>query len=195
MKLSDKFYKHAAVILLITATLMLIPLIAMQFTNEVDWSLFDFLVAGTLLFGTGITYELLASQVNATIYRIAVGVAVGTSLLLIWVNLAVGILGSENNPANLMYGGVIAIGFIGAIIARLHPKGMSSTLFAMAFVQMLVPVIALLILKPQSDSIEAFLSTWHDKGIFGVFGVNVFFAILFAGSALLFRHAATKDKI
>lgn len=194
MKLSGKLYKQAAVILLITACLLLIPLIAMQFTGEVDWSLFDFLVAGTLLFGTGITYVLIASQVNGAVYRIAVGLAIGASLLLIWTNLAVGILGSENNPANLMYGGVLAAGFLGAIIARLQPKGMSVTLFAMAFVQILVPIIALIIMKPQSASIEEFLYTWHNKGVIGVFGVTAFFATLFAGSALLFRQAAEKDK-
>jgi hypothetical protein len=51
-------------------------------------------------------------------YRAAVGVAIAAAFILVWMNLAVGIIGSEDNPANLMYGGVLAIGIIGAVIAR-----------------------------------------------------------------------------
>ncbi len=50
-------------------------------------------------------------------YRFAVGVALAAAFLLVWMNLAVGLIGSEDNPANLMYFGVLAVGFIGAIIA------------------------------------------------------------------------------
>jgi hypothetical protein len=46
------------------------------------------------------------------------------------MNLAVGIIGSEDNPANLMYGGVLAVGIIGAIIARFEPHGMARALVA-----------------------------------------------------------------
>ena len=117
-------------------------------------------------------------------YRAAVGVALATALILVWMNLAVGLIGSEDNPANLLYVGVLAVGFIGAIIARFRPHGMAHAMFATAIAQVLVPVIALIIWKPQVTSVEAFL------GMLGVFGVNAFFVMLFVGSALLFRYAA-----
>jgi hypothetical protein len=113
------------------ALLLMIPFIAMLFNTGVNWSPFDFLIAGVLLFGTGLTYELISRKSSNTTFRIAVGLAVMASLMLIWINLAVGIIGSENNPINLMYGGVLAVGFIGAIISRLQARGLSITLFSM----------------------------------------------------------------
>ena len=77
-------------------------------------------------------------------YRAAVGVALAAAFILVWVNLAVGIIGSEDNPANVMYGGVLAVGIIGAIIARFQPHGMARALVATALAQALVAVIALI---------------------------------------------------
>lgn len=174
--------KNIIRIALATALLLLVPLVAMQFSDEVDWSLSDFVVAGALLFGSGLTYELIARKAGSKAYRVAVGLAVATALILVWLNLAVGIIGSEDNPANLMYLGVLAVGVIGAIIARLRPHGMARTLFAMALAQALVPMIALMIWKPQV--------TLEPPGVLGVFVLNACFVMLFVGSALLFRRAS-----
>jgi hypothetical protein len=135
--------------------------------------------------GAVIAYKV--TKTHGTAYRAAVGVAFVTAFLLAWSNLAVGVIGSEDNPANLMYIGVLAVGIIGAIIARLRPRGMARALFATALTQALVPVVALIIWKPQVTSVEAFL------GVLGVFGVNAFFVALFVGSALLFRHAGREQ--
>lgn len=81
-------------ILLIAVLILLIPLIAMQFSSEWDWSLFDFLVMGTLLLGTGLMCELVLRQVKKTAYRVAVIVGILGALLLIWAELAVGIFGT-----------------------------------------------------------------------------------------------------
>ena len=81
-------------IVLTVVLLLLIPLIAMQFTDEVNWSLFDFIVAGVLLLGTGLMCELVMRKVNKIEYRIAICVAILAALLLIWVELAVGIFGT-----------------------------------------------------------------------------------------------------
>jgi len=70
-------------------------------------------------------------------YRFAVGVALTTAFILLWVNGAVGIIGDESNDANIMYFGVLAVGFIGAIIARFRPLGMARALYAMALAQVL----------------------------------------------------------
>ena len=107
---------------LVTGLLLLVPLVAMQFTDEVRWNLADFVVAGALLFGAGATYQLLAARTDNLAYRAAVGVAVGATLMLVWANLAVGLIGSEDNPANLMYLGVLAVGIIGALVARFDAR-------------------------------------------------------------------------
>jgi uncharacterized membrane protein len=117
---------------LATALLLLVPLVAMQFTDEVRWDLADFVVAGALLFGADLTYQLLARRTDNLAYRVAVAVAVLAALVLVWANLAVGLIGSEDNPANLMYLGVLAVGIVGAVAARFQPRGMARALFAMA---------------------------------------------------------------
>ncbi|MEP0873128.1 hypothetical protein NDA01_25535 [Trichocoleus desertorum AS-A10] len=169
-----------------TAFILLMPLIAMLFTNQVVWDLTDFIVAGTLIFGTGLAYELVARKGGTMAYRVAVGIALAAAFLLVWMNLAVGIIGSEDNPINLMYFGVVAIGILGATIARLRPRGMARTLFATALAQALVPAIALIIKKPQVTSVEA------SMGVLGVLGLNAFFVMMFIGSALLFRRSRVR---
>ncbi len=167
----------------LTAFILLLPLLAMLFTNQVVWDLTDFIVAGALIFGTGLAYELVARKGGTMAYRVAVGIALAAAFLLVWMNLAVGIIGSEDNPVNLMYFGVLAIGILGATLARLRPQGMVRALFATALAQALVPVIALIINKPQVSSVEA------SMGVLGVLGLNAFFVMMFIGSALLFQRS------
>ena len=78
-------------IALVTGLILLIPLIAMQFKDDVVWTLSDFIVMGTLLFGSGSLFVLVARKVNKK-YRTAVGIAFFVALLLMWVHLAVGIV-------------------------------------------------------------------------------------------------------
>ena len=177
-------HKKIIRIAFVTALLLLVPLVAMQITNEVAWGPLDFAVAGALLFGSGLTYELVARKAGHTAYRAAVGIAVATALILVWVNLAVGLIGAEGNPANLLYGGVLAIGIIGAAIANFRSRGMTYALLAMAGAQALVPVIALFIWKPQTPF-------WGAAGMLGVMTVNGVFVLLFVLSALLFERAAS----
>lgn len=165
---------------LATICLLSVPLIAMQYTNEVNWTSFDFIFAGTLIFGTGLLFELARERAAGnTAYKVATGLALTAAFLLVWVNGAVGLIGNEDNPVNLMYFGVLAVGIVGTIMARLKPPGMARALFAMAIAQMLVPMIALIAAKPQTIT--------EPPGIVGVFILNTFFAMMFAGSALLFR--------
>ena len=180
-------YRSVVGVALATALILLVPLLAMPFTDEVVWTLFDFAFAGALIFGTGLTYQLVARKGGNIAYRFAVGVALAAAFILVWATGAVGIIGSEDNPANLLYGGVLAVGIAGAIIARLQPPGMARVLFTMALAQALVPFIALIIWKPQVTSVEAFL------GILGVLALNGFFVALFVGSALLFRYAGREQ--
>jgi hypothetical protein len=81
-------------IVLAVALLLLIPLIAMQFTNEVKWSPGDFLIMGVLLLGTGITCDFVLRKVKKIEYRVAICAAVLVAFLLVWAELAVGIFGT-----------------------------------------------------------------------------------------------------
>lgn len=75
----------------IATLLLLLPLVAMQFTHEVDWQLSDFIVAGVLLFGTGVLCEYIFRKVPAKGTRILLLVSLLVLLLLVWAALAVGI--------------------------------------------------------------------------------------------------------
>jgi hypothetical protein len=161
------------------ALLLLLPLFAMQVTDQVVWDAADFAFFGALLVGAGVTYELAAKKTGNTAYRAAVGVALAAAFILVWVNLAVGVIGTERDDANLMYGGVLAVGIIGAIIARFQPDGMARALFATALAQALVAVIAVL---------AGLGSPWSGPG--EILFLNGFFVALFVGSAWLFRKAA-----
>lgn len=74
--------------------LLLIPLIAMQFTKEVDWNIFDFLIMGILLSGTGFLCELVLRKAKSTQSRILICGLVIFLFLLTWIELAVGIFGT-----------------------------------------------------------------------------------------------------
>jgi hypothetical protein len=176
-------YRSARGVALATAFILLVPLLAMQFTDEVAWGVFDFAVAGALLGGTGLIYQLAARKAGNIAYRAAVGVALAAALLLVWMNLAVGVIGEPDDLANMMYVGVLAIGIIGAGIARFRPNGMGRALLATAIAQALVAAIALIAGKHQLP-----LSSVSE-----ILGLNGLFVALFIGSAWLFRHAARKQ--
>ncbi|MDB5200491.1 MAG: rane protein [Chitinophagaceae bacterium] len=86
--------KRLTGIIVTVVLLMLIPLIAMQFTNEVKWTLPDFVVMGVLLLGTGLMCEFVMRKVNKIGNRIAIIAAILAALFLIWAELAVGIFGT-----------------------------------------------------------------------------------------------------
>lgn len=162
------------------AFLWLLLLVAMPFTTEVN--LVEIVAYGVILLAAAGTYELaLALRTRDSAYQIAAGVALAAAFLLGWVNGAVGIIGNEGQPANLMFSGVIAVGLVGALVTRFRPRGLSHVLIVVALAQALVPVIALII-WPQVS--------WGAAGMLGVFALDAFFVMLFAGSALLFRRAA-----
>ncbi len=160
------------------AFLLLLPLVAMQFTAEVDWDAADFIVIGAMLFAACGTVELAARLSRNTAYRAAVGVAVVAAFLLVWINLAVGIIGSENNPANLMFAGVLVVGIIGAVVARFQPRGMAQALVATAIAQASIGVIAL-------------FAGWGLEAVI----LPGCFAVLWLISAALFRKAAREQGI
>lgn len=183
MNADNTLLKSITIPAVVTGVLLLIPLIAMQFTDEVVWTAGDFIFAGLFLFGTGLTYMLTTRKSGSTAYRLAVGFSLFSGLFLIWTNGAVGIIGSEDNLINTFYYGVALVGIAGALLTRFKPDGMILTMFAMATGQALVAVTALVggyYQSPPSSVIE-------------IVGVNGFFITLFIVSALLFRQVAQQQ--
>lgn len=179
MNFNNKLIKHSLIFVLITIILLSIPLIAMQFTNEVKWTFFDFLVAGILLMGTGISFVLLANKAQNKTYKLAIGLTLGTALFMIWSNLAVGIIGDEDTPINILYLGVLGVGTIGSFISRFKPKGMSLTLILTAISQVIVIIIALF---------EGYGNTLNL--LRELLLVNGFFIVLWLGAAYLFKKSS-----
>ena len=167
----------------VPTVLLIAPAVAMQFTGEVQWSAFDFLFAGVLLYGAAGTADLTMRKSGSAAYRLGVGLAVLVSFLLIWVNGAVGVIGNEDNPANLMFLGIIAVAAAGSVIARFEARGMARAMTA-AFVlnlgiAMAVPVV-----------------NWgagDPPGTVGLMALIGGFAAMWGLSAALFAKAALRD--
>ncbi len=125
-------------------------------------------------------------------YRVASGLALAVAFVLFWLTAAVGIIG--DGPINLLYLGVLALGFAGAYFARLQPSGMALALIGTAIAQLLVPVIALVIWKAGGADLLTNPDSPHPPfhpGIMPVFGLNAVFVLLWCVSAGLFRKTAS----
>lgn len=179
MKTENSALRLAARPVLAAAVLLMVPLVAMRLTDQVAWTLADFVVMGALVVGTGVLYELAAMKAGSTMYRLAAGVALGTAFLLVWSILAVGYIGASGEPADLVFGGVLAVGLVGALLARFRPGGMARAMVAVAFAQAAVVAIAL-------------IAGLVDPGgyAYKILGITGIFVALWLGSAWLFRRAA-----
>jgi hypothetical protein len=164
---------------LITALILLIPLLGNHFVDGWNWPLRAFVLVGTLVFGIGLTYQLVTRNVDAIAYRAGVGITFVAAFVLVWGNFVQA--ADDVNPAAIMYLWVPLVGIIGAAIARLRPGGMALALFATAIAQASVLAIALIRNPP--------LTSWT-AAVWRGFGGNAFFVMVFVGSALLFRTAA-----
>lgn len=183
MNFNNKLVKHSLIVVLITIILLSIPLVAMQFTDEVKWTIFDFIIAGILLMGTGLSFVILSNKAHNIIYKIAIGLTLGTALFMIWSNLAVGIIGNEDNPINILYLGVLGVGVIGSFISRFKPNGMSLTLKLTALAQVFVVITALF--EGYGDTINELRE---------LLLVNGFFIVLWIGASLLFSKSSEEQK-
>lgn len=82
------------IILVTIALLLSIPYIAMQYTSEVNWDYSDFIAMGSLLLITGLSIEFVLRKVTTTKNRILICCAILLLFLIVWAELAVGILGT-----------------------------------------------------------------------------------------------------
>ena len=124
------------------AVALSLPLIAMQFTGEVAWTGSDFVVMGGMLGVVCLAFELSIRMARNSYYMLGAGLAAGTAFLITWSNLAVGIVGNENNPVNLLFFGIVAIALLGALMSRLQPRGLALTMLAAGVAQAATVVLA-----------------------------------------------------
>ena len=125
------------------ACLLLLPWVAMQFDAEgVHWTAGDFVVMGAMLLAVCITYEIAARLARNNAYIVASGLAAGGGFLMVWANLAVGIIGNENNPVNDLFFGVVAVPLLGALLVRLRPGPLVWVMVATAVAQVAVCLYA-----------------------------------------------------
>ncbi|RZJ85577.1 MAG: hypothetical protein EON88_26250 [Brevundimonas sp.] len=162
------------------AALLLLPAVAMRFTDEVNWTAFDFAAAGVLLVGPGLLIELVVWRARSWAYRAGAALALLASVLLVWVNGAVGIINAEGDPANLLFGAVLIVALVGALLAGFRARGMSRAMLAAAGVQAGVAVLAASLGWGVGDA----------AGLIAVVGSTVVFTAIWLGAAALFRRAA-----
>jgi len=115
-----------------------------------------------------------------TAYRQGVAVALAASLLQVWINLAVGIVGSNDNPVNQGFFGVVVTAAACAFVARFQPDGMARAMVAVAGVQALLAIAVATAPSTASDPM----------GAAGVLILSGFFGLLWLVSAALFYRSS-----
>jgi hypothetical protein len=142
------------------AFLLLLPAVAMRLTSEVEWDARDFVATGIMLAAACSICELAARVSSNCAYQAAAGVAVGTAFLIVWANLAVGMIGDEGNPFNLLFGGVLAVALTGSIVARFEPSGMVGAMALTAAAQIAAGAVGLSADPRGALTAMAFAAPW-----------------------------------
>lgn len=123
--------------------LLLLPALAMRLhAAGVDWSAGDFLVFGAMLAVACGLYEIAIRANGDRRYRMAAAIAVAAGFATVWANLAVGMVGSEGDPFNLLFAGVLLVAMAGALLAKLRAAGMARAMLAAGVAQALVATAA-----------------------------------------------------
>lgn len=168
---SSKAISRAA---LVALGLLMVPLVASQVVEGWNWPPRAFVLVYVLFFGTALAYQLIAKKMGSWTHRAAVGLALVTGFVLGWSNMVH--MSEAENPAYLVYFGVLVMGGVGAWIARLQARGTSEALFAMAVVLAIMTVVQLLL------SNQAEVAARQAIG-------HAVCAAAFATSGLLFRRS------
>jgi hypothetical protein len=155
----------------LAAVLLLLPLVAMQFTSDVHWTPFDFFFAAVIIGSVGLLFELAVRMNPNRHYRIGVGFALAAAFFLVWVNGAVGMIGDEDNPYNLWFIALIPLALLGSAASRFRASGMAWVMAVAAVGQLLI---------------AGFGASTDPRG--GLF--SALFAFPWLASALFFRAAA-----
>ena len=153
---------------------LMVPLVASRIVQGWNWRPSAFVFVYVLFFATGMAYALIARKMGAWSYKAGVGLALATGFALGWSNMVH--VADSGNPANLWYYSVLAVGLLGALLARLKARGLAWTMFTMAATLALIAAVL-----PSGAPPE--LARNMVVGHVGAVG-------LFLASGLLFRHAS-----
>ncbi len=146
--------------------ILLLPLVAMQFSSEVNWTAFDFVIAAIMLGSLVGAFELVVRLSGSMPYRAAVVIGAVAAFLMVWVQGAVGLVGSENDLFNLLFLLPLLVGAAGCFIAGFKAPGMSRVLTAMAVLQAITLAIGYAVTRDTDSFLIAFwvfawsLSAW-----------------------------------
>jgi hypothetical protein len=162
---------------LVALGLLMVPLVASRVVEGWNWPARAFVFVYVLFFATGLAYALIARRMGEWSYKAGVGVALVAGFALGWSNM-VHVADSEN-PANLVYYCVLAVGVVGAWLARLEARGLARTLFAMAATLALIAVLL-------PSGAPPYLARNMAIGHCGL-------VAMFTTSGMLFRHASLAE--
>ena len=162
---------------LVSLGLLMVPLVASQVVEGWHWNAGGFVFVYVLFFATGMAYALIARKMGAWSYKAGVGVALAAGFALGWSNIVQ--VADSGHPENLMYYSVLAVGIVGAGLARLKARGLALTLFAMAAT---LALIAVMLPSGAPPYLARNMAIGH--------GVYV---VLFVASGLLFRRASLTE--
>jgi hypothetical protein len=142
----------------------------------VNWGAEDFVAAG-LIFGAVLAAFWYASRHLARMtYLAAFASGLGAILVIVWVSLAVGIIGEPDNSANLVFAGVLVVAFFGSLLSKLKPSGLSRAMWAAAAAQLVAGITAITVTGLTPDA----------TGVWAVTGFNLALVAAFVVSAWLF---------
>jgi hypothetical protein len=162
---------------LVALGLLMVPLVASQLVPGWNWPPGAFVFTYVMFFGTGMAYALIARKMNAWAYRAAVGLALVAGFVLGWATMVH--MSETENLVNLVYFGVIAVGGVGAGLARLEARGMARALYAMAAAMAMSWVIT-----------QVLTSDTPAGPVWNIGVMHGGFVLLFAAAGLLFRRAS-----
>lgn len=159
----------------LAAGLVLLPLVAMQFTREVNWTAEDFVFAAVMIGGVGLLVELTVRRSRNFAYRAGALAALAAGFMTIWANAAVGMIGDEDNLYNLFFLGIVAAVLLGGFLVRFRASGMARVTGLAAVAQLAV-------------SLAGLSADWRG----GIFAAG--FAAIWLVSAALFAKAAKDER-
>lgn len=164
----------------VLAALLILPAIAMRFSPEVDWTAFDFVFAGIILAALGIGGEIALRVGRNAPHRSGIGIAALGSFLTVWINGAVGMLGSEDEPTNLVFIALVGVAIVASLLVWFRPSIMRWIMAALSAGQFAVGIAA---------------GLWTMPGHAIEWGVLSFFALIWSASAACFHAANQRTKM
>ncbi|MDZ7639802.1 MAG: hypothetical protein U5J83_16385 [Bryobacterales bacterium] len=172
--------KTALRVALVALGLLMVPLVASRVVEGWNWGPGTFVFTYVLFFATGMAYALIAWNGNTWAYKAAVALALVAGFVLGWATMVH--MSETENPVNLVYFGVLAVGAAGAALARLDAQGMARALFAMAAALAVAWVIT-----------QVLTSDTPAGPVWNILVMHGGFVLIFVAAGLLFRHASLES--